>query len=94
MNRYLAHYATTFRSETRDFANRKAQKRKVNAGKQWIKVGVKDLSVFSYPGSAHTIMVTFEQDYRSNNLSNRVVKRQFWTREGRDWRIVHEAVVS
>jgi murein L,D-transpeptidase YafK len=94
INRYLAHYSPTFRSETRDFAAWKAQKRKVNAAKQWIKVGVKDLSVFSYPGSAHTIMVTFEQDYRSNNLSNRVVKRQFWTREGRDWRIVHEAVVS
>ena len=94
VNRYLAHYSPAFRSETRDFATWRAQKRKVNAGKQWIKVGVKDLSVFSYPGSAHTIMVTFEQDYRSNNLSNRVVKRQFWTREGRDWRIVHEAVVS
>jgi murein L,D-transpeptidase YafK len=94
INRYLANYSPTFRSETRDFATWKAQKRKVNAAKQWIKVGVKDLSVFSYPGSAHTIMVTFEQDYRSNNLSNRVVKRQFWTREGRDWRIVHEAVVS
>jgi hypothetical protein len=39
-------------------------------------------------------MVTFQQDYRSNNLSNRIVKRQFWTREGREWRIVHEAVVS
>lgn len=94
LNRYLAHYSPAFRSETRDLATWKAQKRKVNAGKQWIKVGVKDLSVFSYPGSAHTIMVTFEQDYRSNNLSNRVVKRQFWTREGGDWRIVHEAVVS
>jgi murein L,D-transpeptidase YafK len=94
MSRYLAHYSPGFRSKTRDFASWKAQKRKVNAGKQWIKVGVKDLSVFSYPGSAQTIMVTFEQDYRSNNLSNRVVKRQFWTREGRDWRIVHEAVVS
>jgi murein L,D-transpeptidase YafK len=94
LDRYLAHYSPGFRSESRDLAAWTAQKRKVNAGKQWIKVGVKDLSVFSYPGSAHTIMVTFEQDYRSNNLSNRIVKRQFWTREGRDWRIVHEAVVS
>lgn len=94
MNRYFAHYSSAFRSESRDLASWKARKRRVNAGKQWIKVGVKDLSVFSYPGSAHTIMVTFEQDYRSNNLSNRIVKRQFWTREGREWRIVHEAVVS
>jgi hypothetical protein len=40
------------------------------------------------------MMVTFEQDYRSSNLSNRTLKRQFWAREGGTWRIVHEIVVS
>ena len=93
LDKYFSHYSSNFRSETRDFAAWKAQKRKVGGGKQWIKVGVKDLSVFSYPGSADTMMVTFEQDYRSNNLSNKVKKRQFWVREGRDWRIVHETVI-
>lgn len=93
LERYFSHYSGKFRSEARDLAAWKAQKRKVSGGKQWIKVGVKDLSVFSYPDSADTVMVTFEQDYRSNNLSNRVMKRQFWVREGRDWRIVHEAVI-
>ena len=39
-------------------------------------------------------MVTFEQDYRSNNMSKRTHKQQFWAREGGRWRIVHEAVVS
>ena len=93
INRYFAHYSTAFRSETRDLATWKAQKRKVNAGKKWIKVGVKDMSVFAYPGAANVMMITFEQDYRSNNLSNRTVKRQYWTREGNAWRIVHEAVL-
>lgn len=93
INRYFGHYSRDFRSETRDLASWQAQKRKVSGGKQWIKVGIKDLSVFAYPGAADTMMVTFEQDYRSNNLSNRVMKRQFWVREGRDWRIVHEAVI-
>jgi murein L,D-transpeptidase YafK len=94
INRYFSHYSPAFRSESRDLASWKAQKRKVNAGKQWIKVGVKDMSLFAYPGSPHTMMVTFEQDYRSNNLSNRVTKRQYWVREGRDWRILHETVIS
>ncbi len=93
LNRYFAHYSPQFRSETRDFDSWKAQKRKVAQGKQWIKVGVNDVSLFAYPGEAATMMVTFEQDYRSNNLSNRVMKRQFWVREGQDWRIVHEAVL-
>ena len=94
LNRYFSHYSPAFRSESRDLASWKAQKRKVTAGKQWIKVGVKDMSLFAYPGSPDTMMVTFEQDYRSNNLSNRVVKRQFWVREGREWRILHETVIS
>ena len=44
--------------------------------------------------STNDLMVaTFEQDYRSNNLSKRTIKRQYWKREGKAWRIVHEAVI-
>jgi murein L,D-transpeptidase YafK len=93
-NRYLAHYSTQFRSGSHDLAAWKERKRKVNAGKSWVKVGVSDMSVFAYPGGRPMMMVTFEQDYRSSNLSNRTVKRQYWVREGDDWRILHEAVVS
>ena len=93
-NRYLSHYSSGFRSETKDFATWKARKRKVAVGKTWIKVGANDVSLFAYPGAKDTMMVTFEQDYRSNNLSNRTVKRQFWVREGQGWKIVHEAVIS
>lgn len=94
VERYFAHYSTGFRSERGDVASWKAQKRKVNAAKSWIKVGVKDVSLFAYPGAREMMVVSFEQDYRSNNLSNRTHKRQYWTRENGRWRIVHEAVVS
>lgn len=92
--RYLSHYSPNFRSVHNDLAAWTTRKRHVNAGKTWIKVGVNDVSLFAYPGSPHLMMITFEQDYRSNNLSNRTVKRQFWSREAGQWRIVHEAVVS
>jgi hypothetical protein len=59
-----------------------------------VKVGINELSVFAYPGVKDMVMVTFEQDYRSNNLSNRTLKRQYWTLEGGQWRILHETVVS
>ena len=94
LERYFRHYSTDFRTERRDFASWKASKRKTNSGKAWIKVGVENMSVFAYPGAPNTMMVTFEQDYRSNNLSNRTVKRQYWVREGTGWRIVHESVIS
>jgi murein L,D-transpeptidase YafK len=92
--RYFAHYSASFRSENTDFASWKAHKLKVNAGKTWVKVGIDDLSIFTYPGARDMMMVTFEQDYRSSNLSSRTSKRQYWVREGSQWRILHEAVAS
>lgn len=94
MDRYFSHYAQGFRVERGGMAGWKAQKRKVNAGKTWIKVGVDDLSFFAYPGGSDMMLVTFSQDYRSNNLNNRTLKRQYWIREDGRWRILHEAVVS
>jgi murein L,D-transpeptidase YafK len=94
VERYFAHYASGFRVERGDLDAWKAGKRKVNAGKSWIKVGVGELSLFAYPGAADVMVVDFSQDYRSSNLSNRTQKRQYWIREGGRWRILHEAVVS
>lgn len=91
--RYFSHYASTFKAEG-NLAAWKAQKRRVNASKQWVKVKVRNLSVFAYPGAADTVVATFEQDYRSSNLSSRGTKRQYWVREGRHWRIAHEDFAS
>lgn len=93
-DRYLSHYSHDFRSQSRNFASWSARKRALNEGKKWIKVGIKDMSLFEYPGERDLMMVSFEQEYRSNNLSTRTQKRQFWARENGHWRIVHEAVVG
>ncbi len=92
--RYLANYSAHFRSKDRDLDSWGTSKRKVNSGKTWVKVGVNDVSLFAYPGTPGLMMITFEQDYRSNNMSKRTVKRQYWSREGSQWRIVHETVVN
>jgi murein L,D-transpeptidase YafK len=92
-NRYLSHYAPTFRSEGKDFASWSARKRQVNSGKSWVKVGVSGLSVLGQTGADEQVVVTFAQDYRSSNLSNRTVKRQYWSREKGRWRIIFETVV-
>ena len=93
IERYFSHYSPRFRSETRGLDAWKSQKRKVNSAKSWIRVGVNEVSLFAYPGEQPMMMVTFEQDYRSNNLSNKTHKRQYWVREGNAWRILHEAVL-
>jgi murein L,D-transpeptidase YafK len=94
VDRYFSHYATNFRVERGGMGSWKAQKRKVNAGKEWIKVGMEDVSFFAYPGVKDLVVVSFTQDYRSNNLSNKTHKRLYWIREDGRWRILHEAVIS
>lgn len=88
--RYLSHYSPNFSAGRQDFKSWAEQKGKVNAGKTWIKVGVNKLALFHYPGKENLVVVTFEQDYASSNLSNQMRKRQYWMREGGAWKIVHE----
>ena len=90
--RYLAHYARDFRSDGMNLAAWGAHKRRVNAGKAWIKVSLSDVSVLRSPGKVDAILVTFEQDYRSSNLSQRTRKRQFWIMEEGRWKIAYEGL--
>ena len=87
--RYLQHYSKKFSSVSQDYSAWSKHKETVNAGKEWIKVGVSGLSMFRSPGQ-DLIVVSFEQDYRSNNLANSMKKRQYWINESGHWRIVYE----
>lgn len=88
--KYLTHYSATFSSGAQDLSHWSQQKQQVNAGKTWIKVKVDKLSMFLYPGMGSMAVVTFDQDYASSNLSNRMSKRQYWIRENKGWKIVYE----
>jgi histidinol-phosphate/aromatic aminotransferase/cobyric acid decarboxylase-like protein len=89
MARYLEHYAPGFRSDDQDLAAWSAHKRKVNEGKTWISVGLDGIAMYRYPREKF-VVVSFEQEYRSNNLSNTMRKRQYWIRDGVRWRILYE----
>jgi hypothetical protein len=87
---YLAHYAEDFSTGSVNFAAFSDQKHLVNSGKTWIKVSISKLSVFPYPSQPGLVVVNFEQDYDSNNLSNRMIKRQYWMKRNDKWQIVYE----
>ena len=93
-DRYLAHYARDFRSDGMDISAWNAHKRRVNAAKTRIKVSLTKVSVFRSPGSQGLIAVTFDQDYRSNNLTQQTRKRQYWVVEDGRWKIAYEAPLS
>ncbi len=87
---YLKHYARNFSSGNTNYANWAKQKQAVNAGKTWIKLHVSEISVFTYPKQPNMAVVNFEQDYDSNNLSNRMKKRQYWMKQNNRWQIIYE----
>ena len=66
------------------------QKRQVNSGKSWIKVSLSSLSAFPYPSQSNLVVVNFEQDYTSNNMANRMKKRQYWMKRNNHWQIIYE----
>lgn len=90
VERYLSHYSKSFRNNEGDLEQWARQKRLVGSGKTWVKIELGKMSVFRNPGKQDMIVVTFEQDYRSNNLSNVLRKRQYWMKEGGQWKIIYE----
>jgi hypothetical protein len=55
---------------------------------------MRNVSVLHSPAGPGVIEVTFDQDYRSNNLSQRVRKRQYWIEDGGRWKIAYESTVG
>lgn len=89
-DRYANNYSHKFNTDGADYAAWTDQKRKVNAGKEWISVNADKLTVFRYPGREDMAVVTFRQDYKSNNLNNTMMKRQYWQKEDGRWKIIYE----
>jgi murein L,D-transpeptidase YafK len=88
-DKYLAHYGAKFSSGEQNLAEWSEHKRKVNGSKAWIKVAISRVSMLQYPRE-NFVVVNFDQDYRSSNLSNVMRKRQYWMKEDGRWRILYE----
>jgi murein L,D-transpeptidase YafK len=87
---YLGHYSREFSSGSMDYTAWEKQKQLVNSLKSWIKLDLTNVSMFAYPEQPNLVVVDFEQDYSSNNLSNRMKKRQYWIKQDNRWKIIYE----
>jgi len=85
-----SNYATDFFSDGENLSSWTRHKKRVNAGKTWQK-SIFPISAYSpYPSQPDLAVVTFEQEYASSNLSNRMKKRQYWVRRDNRWQIAYE----
>lgn len=93
--RYLRHYSATFSGLGMDYPDWVDHKKRVNPAKRYIRIGISEKSIFRYPGEDDLIVITFRQEYDSDNYRTTFIKRQYWQREkdGR-WRIVYEGSAS
>lgn len=87
---YLRHYAKDFSSGNMGYPAWAKQKQQVNSSKSWVKINLSNISMFTYPEQPNMVVVNFEQDYASNNLSNRMKKRQYWIKQNDRWQIIYE----
>ncbi len=87
---YLSHYSYNFEAGKVNYRNWVSHKQDVNQGKEWVRVGISNLSIFTYPGYSNMAVVQFDQDYRSNNLNDKVYKRQYWMKKDNRWQIIYE----
>lgn len=90
VDRYLANYATNFKSGEFDRSSWGKRKRQIAANKRWVKVGIDRISMFRSPGRDELVEVTFEQHYESNGYRDAGRKRQYWIKENGTWRIAYE----
>ena len=89
--RYLAFYSKDFYSKIREFNRRAAEKRRNQATSAPAEITLSNISVFRYPNDQQEmVVVNFEQKYKSNNLDNRMRKRQYWVLENKRWKILYE----
>ena len=97
MEKYLSHYSQKFDADGKNFGLWSENKRRINAGKNFVNVEISNLSVFEYPLAPNALpmaMVTFDQNYKSSNNNSKMKKRQYWQRDGDQWKIIYEAAAS
>ena len=89
-DKYLAHYAKDFRTDGMALPEFSAYKRRINAGKKFIDVQLRDIELYRYPGTDGLMRMRFTQDYRSDSYGKVSAKEQLWKRQGGSWKIYRE----
>ncbi|MEO0367190.1 MAG: L,D-transpeptidase family protein [Pseudomonadota bacterium] len=92
MQAYLGFYSQDQfnfgRSSFRKWADNKLA---VNERKTFVQVELNLNGVFLYPGEQDMFVVSYTQNYLSNNFAGRAEKQQYWQRDERGhWRIIFE----
>ncbi|WP_353411893.1 L,D-transpeptidase family protein [Arenicella sp. 4NH20-0111] len=89
---YLSHYVQEdLNFGAINFKGWANAKRKVNKGKTFIQVDLDIHEMFVYPGEKDMFVISYTQNYLSNNYSGQTQKKQYWKRlDSGQWKILFE----
>lgn len=91
LQRLRAHYSRNFKAEQGNLDNWLERQQKWLAPVRNATLTVRDVSYFLYPGAGDLLVATFTQDAGQNGRPGKSQRmRQYWAREGKQWRIVSE----
>lgn len=65
-----------------------------NNGNKTLSVTLQDLTMFLYPGRDDLMVSTFTEVAQAGKTKSTMRKRQYWAREGTQWKIVSENMLS
>jgi len=96
VDRISGHYSKRFKSERGEDRNAwLLRHRDFVTGGVGALYKLHDISAFAYPGSEKMMVITFTQQplkTRNRTLPQPVRKRQYWTYEGAQWKIISESL--
>lgn len=87
------HYSARFKSPTDENANAWIARQQFLPGAKRVHVALQDTSHFRQPTQEDIIISTFTQQTAVGKFRHSVRLRQYWAREGSQWKIVAESVL-
>lgn len=89
---YLNNYSKSdFANSEHNFQSWVSHKKWANQSKKFIKIGMSNLSIFSYPGDEEMVVIDFDQEYISDNYRSVSPKKQYWKKNSEgSWKIIYE----
>ncbi|WP_019140498.1 L,D-transpeptidase family protein [Noviherbaspirillum massiliense] len=94
LTKLMSMYSRQFRSERgEDLSTWFARHQQFAGAPKNVSLTLREMTSFFYPGSDNLIVSTFTQDAVIGKVKSSVRKRQYWAKEGAQWKIVYEAII-
>lgn len=89
--RLMSNYSKKFRSDRgEDLATWFGKQQQSTRGIRKVSIALREMTHFFYPGREDMIVSTFTQESVIGKSKTSIRKRQYWAREGAQWKIVYE----